>query len=192
MWMRWSLRRALHRASRYRAILEDSGVTFLDGTTFTLQNDSGRVGFAGVSGSGGGFWPDEGPDTLGRRAVQLLAVRARRDAARLDEALSLLDADVRVAVTHVSPTITTLGREPLFKYWLLGNCEFGRVVDRHDVDLVLHGHAHLGNPEGRTGKGVPVWNVAQSVAGGIVVYELNPRQRARGLPSPRRLAEALA
>lgn len=185
-------RRALHRASRYRAILEDAGVTFLDGTTYALKNGSGRLGFAGVSGSGGGFWPDEGPDTLGRRAVQKLAVRARRDAARLDLALQSLEADLRVVVTHVAPTTSTLGREPLFKYWLLGNCEFGRVIDRHEVDLVLHGHAHLGNLVGQTSKGVPVRNVAQSVAGGIVVHELNPRHRARSLPVPERLVGALA
>jgi Icc-related predicted phosphoesterase len=172
-------RRALTRMQRYREILTDAGVTFLNGSTFTLENASGRLGFAGVSGSGGGFWPDEGPDTLGRRALQRLAVRARREASRLEDALASLQTDLRVVITHVSPTTTTLGREPLFKYFLLGNCEFGRVIDRFDVDLVFHGHAHLGNLVGHTNKGVPVRNVAHDVSGGIVVHELNPRLRSR-------------
>jgi hypothetical protein len=33
-------------------------------------------------------------------------------------------------------------------------------VDRHGADLVLHGHAHNGQPEGKTPGGVPVHNVA--------------------------------
>jgi Icc-related predicted phosphoesterase len=172
-------RRALMRMPKYSAILEQAGVTFLRGSTYTIENSVGRLGFAGVSGSGGGFWPDEGPDTIGRRTLQLLAVRARREANRLDDALSTLDTDIKVVVTHVSPTTSTLGREPVFKYFLLGNCEFGRVVDRHNVDLVLHGHAHLGNMIGQTAGGVPVRNVAQDVSGGIIIHELDPKLPVR-------------
>jgi Icc-related predicted phosphoesterase len=103
-------------------------------------------------------------------------VRARREAARLERALDLLaphDIDHTVVITHFAPTIATLGREPIVKYWLLGNCELGRVIDRYPVDLVLHGHAHLGNPIGHTVKGVLVRNVAQYVTGGVVVHQLN-------------------
>jgi Icc-related predicted phosphoesterase len=134
-----------------------------------------RIGFAGVGGSGGGFWPDEGPNTLPRRACQALAIRARREAARLDEALTGLHADTKVVVTHFAPTISTLGREPVVKYALLGNCELGRVIDRHDVELVLHGHAHLGNAFGRTAGGTLVRNVAVGVSDGLVVHDLTPR-----------------
>jgi hypothetical protein len=31
---------------------------------------------------------------------------------------------------------------------------------RHPVNAVLHGHAHRGQPEGRTVNGIPVYNVA--------------------------------
>lgn len=182
-------RRALMRKPRYCSILADAGVIFLDGTTFTLENRFGRLGFAGVSGSGGGFWPDEGPDTLPRRAMQRLAVRARRDASRLEHALENLHTDLKVVVTHVAPTTSTLGREPLFKYFLLGNCEFGRVIDRFDVDLVFHGHAHLGNMVGQTNKGIPVRNVARDVSGGIMIHHLAPRARGRTLLLAERLSE---
>jgi Icc-related predicted phosphoesterase len=166
-------RRSL-RMRAFKRTLELSGVTVLDGTTLVLDGGH-RIGFAGVGGSGGGFWPDEGPDTLSRRACQALAVRARREAARLDAALSSLHTDVKIVVTHFAPTSTTLGREPVVKYPLLGNSELGRVIDRHDVDLVLHGHAHLGNPIGRTAGGTLVRNVAVEIAGGIIVHELIPR-----------------
>jgi hypothetical protein len=32
-------------------------------------------------------------------------------------------------------------------------------LNRYPVDLVFHGHAHHGRPEGRTRGGVPVYNV---------------------------------
>jgi hypothetical protein len=34
------------------------------------------------------------------------------------------------------------------------------VIDRHGADLVVHGHAHHGTPEGKTTAGIPVYNVA--------------------------------
>lgn len=183
-------RRALLRTPRYCAILERAGVHFLDGTTFTFGGGHGRLGFAGVNGSGGGFWPDEGPDTLSRRTAQLLAVRARREAAKLDRAIASLDTEMKIVITHVAPTMTTLRGEPRVKFWLLGNSEFGRVIDRHDVDLVFHGHAHRGNPFGTTIGGTPVCNVAQNVAGGIVYYQLTPRAKPLLLKPYPRLIEA--
>ncbi len=181
--------RCLRRAA-FRRVLEAAGVTVLDGETMVVRADDGaRIGFAGVSGCGGGFWPIEGPDAFHSRAFKALALRTRMEAARLDAALGLLDADLRVAVTHFAPTVSTLGREPIAKYWMLGNCELGRVIDRHAVDLALHGHAHLGNPVGRTIGGRPVRNVARPVNGGIVLFDLpDPVVRLRhavvGSPLP--------
>ena len=68
-------------------------------------------------------------------------------------------------VMHYAPTATTLGNEPLVKYWMLGNIELARVIDRHEVDLVLHGHAHRGSRDGTTPGGIPVRNVAAPVIG---------------------------
>ena len=61
-----------------------------------------------------------------------------------------LTTDLKIVVTHVSPTMTTLGNEPRIKFFLLGNSELARVIDRHDVDLVIHGHVHRGNTHGVT------------------------------------------
>ena len=179
-------RRSLRR-QRFREIIEQAGVTFLDGSSVILGNTE-TIGVAGVSGSGGGFWPIEGPDTLSRRAAQLLAIRGRREAARLETALSALETDYRVVVTHVSPTLSTCAGEPKAKFWLLGNCELAQVVDRQGVDLVIHGHAHRGFPRGQTSGGTPVHNVAKNVVGGIVYLDVRNPQTAR----MRQLIEATA
>ena len=167
-------RRCLRRTA-FRRILAGAGVTLLDGEATVVDLGGMRIGFAGVGGYGGGFWPDEGPALPHHRAAQALAVRARREAIRLEDALLRLRPLApwaTVVVLHYAPTATTLGKEPPLKYWMLGNIELGRVIDRYDVALVLHGHAHLGNPDGRTLGGTTVHNVATSVIGSPVVYLL--------------------
>lgn len=175
-------RRGLRRTA-FRRTLERAGVTLLDGE-ITVLDIGVRLGFAGVGGYGGGFWPDEGPALPHHRAAQALAVRARRESVRLENALSQLAADLKVVVMHYAPTTSTLGNEPPLKYWMLGNIELAHVIDRHDVDLVIHGHAHLGNTEGQTIGGTPVRNVATTVTGGPIVYELAARETLPTRPRP--------
>ena len=159
--------RSLRRVA-FRRVLERRGIEVLDGcaTVVRLPNGS-RVGIAGTSGSGGGFWPHEGPTAIHTRTLKRLAIRARRECEALERALISLEADVRIATLHFAPTTTTLGREPFAKYWMLGNCELGVVLDRRAPDLVIHGHAHLGTLNGSTPGGLPVRNVALPVVGRI-------------------------
>lgn len=159
------------RPMAFKHILGQAGVQFIDGGTLVFHRDP-RIGFAGVSGSGGGFWPDEGPDTLPRRALQRLSVRARSEAARLRNAIDDLDTDLKIVITHFAPTVSTLGTEPIFKHFLLGNMELARAIDDCDVDLVIHGHAHHGNPIGRTMGGTPVRNVAYDIAQSFIIQEI--------------------
>jgi hypothetical protein len=56
------------------------------------------------------------------------------------------------------------------------------VIDRFPVDLVLHGHAHLGSPIGHTSRGVLVRNVAQYVTGGVVIHELGKSTTRSDVP----------
>lgn len=185
-------RRGLRRVAMRRT-LEGAGVILLDGESVVLDVPlprgnprdpiernpvapaTARIEVIGFGGYGGGFWPEEkaeGPPL--HRATQAVAVRARREAARLDATLgeTTMGIDARIVLLHYSPTSSTLGREPSVKYWMLGNIELARVIDRHDVDLVVHGHAHLGNPAGQTIGGTPVRNVATQVIGRPVIYRL--------------------
>ncbi|MGI9255224.1 MAG: metallophosphoesterase family protein [Thermomicrobiales bacterium] len=169
------------RGMRRRAIrnrLEQAGIQVLDGESTVIETTSGPVGIAGVSGSGGGFWTQEDEQLFRLKAFRALALRIRREAERLDRALAALDTETTVAVTHFSPTPSTLGEEPARKYWMLGNTELARVIDSHQVDLVIHGHAHLGNPEGYTPGGSLVRNAALPVNGQVVIITLDPRSRA--------------
>ncbi len=156
------------RRRHFLSILEDAGVRMLDGEIWEFRG----LGIAGVSGSGGGFWPDEPEDPISNRAWQALAVRARREATRLDDALAQLTTQRRIALLHFAPTTSTLIGEPPLKYWLLGNSALGHVVEKHRVDLVLHGHSHIGSPYGLTPGGIPVFNVAAGVTGGVTVHEI--------------------
>ncbi len=173
--------RTLRRVA-FRRVLERWGVEVLDGNSTCIRLPNGaRVGIAGTSGCGGGFWPLEGPDAIHTRTMKRLAIRSKREAAALDSAFAELDADMRIALTHFAPTTSTLGREPLAKYWMLGNCELGIVLDRRAPDLVVHGHAHLGTLRGCTPGGIPVRNVAYPVVGGVHFESLDARVSEAGV-----------
>lgn len=167
-------RRSLRR-KEFRRVLASGGVELLDGESTVIEFSGLVVGLVGIGGYGGGFWPDEAPDLLSTRLSQAVAVRARREAVRLEAALEELptrETDLIIVNMHYAPTTSTLGLEPMRKHWMLGNSILGRVVDRHDVSLVVHGHAHLGNYGGATPGGTPVRNVALPVIGAPAVIEL--------------------
>ena len=174
------------RRVAFRKLIESAGITLLDGDAFVHQLPDGkRVGFAGVGGYGGGFWPEEDPHVPGARLSKAVGMRARREANRLEAALLALDRqrlDAVIVLMHYAPTTSTLGGEPVLKYWMLGNSLLGRVIDEHNVDLVIHGHAHLGNQFGRTPGGTPVRNVAMQVTGGIMVYDVERGKRIETVP----------
>jgi Icc-related predicted phosphoesterase len=183
-------RRGIRRKAM-RLVLESSGVQLLDGDALTMTFDDGRcLGLAGVGGYGGGFWPEEVPDLVSARISKAVGVRARRESLRLQTALNELAGprhDATVVVMHYSPTVSTLGNEPILKYWMLGNSLLGKVIDEHRVDLVLHGHAHLGNHAGQTPGGTPVRNVAAHVTGRPMIYDvvrIRSVTEVQALPSP--------
>jgi len=61
---------------------------------------------------------------------------------------------------HYSPIQATVEGEPVEIHPFLGTSRLEDPLLRHPVDAVLHGHAHRGQPEGRTVNGTPVFNVA--------------------------------
>jgi len=178
-------RRSMRRVA-FRRSLEEAGVILLDGDANVIRLDDGRViGVAGVGGYGGGFWPEEPPDAIAARLTKAVGVRARREADRLKHAISVMSGegiDLRLVVLHYAPTVSTLGDEPVAKYWMLGNSLLGKVIDEGQIDLVIHGHAHLGNQVGQTPAGTPVRNVAAHVTGGPVIYDVLPNQVVTSVP----------
>src|SRR6185436_643951 len=68
-----------------------------------------------------------------------------------------------VALLHYSPIQQTVEGEPLEIYTFLGSSRLEEPIGRYPVSLVLHGHAHRGQLEGKTQGGVPVYNVSMAL-----------------------------
>jgi Icc-related predicted phosphoesterase len=140
-------------------ILHEAGMTVLDEQAVEIDG----VGFAGVKGFMGGYGRGE-LAPFGEPIAKAFVDEAMNEARKLENALRTLRTERSVAVLHYSPIVDTLEGEPLEIFQYLGSARLADSIDRFDhVKAVLHGHAHHGRYEGRTSRGVPVYNVAQFV-----------------------------
>ena len=136
-------------------ILTDVGVKMLDGQAHEIQG----IGFAGVKGFAGGF----GRHTLepwGEKIIKSFVQEGLDESLKLELALSRLRTRSRVAVLHYAPIAATVEGEPLEIYPFLGSSRMEEPLNRYQVTVVFHGHAHRGALEGKTREGIPVYNVA--------------------------------
>jgi Icc-related predicted phosphoesterase len=159
-------------------ILRDGGVHVLDGDAHEVLG----VGFAGVKGFAGGFGRRAlGP--WGEPIIKRFVKEALDEALKLETALSRLRTDRKVALLHYSPIAATVEGEPLEIYPYLGSSRLEEPLTRYPVDVVFHGHAHHGAPEGRTMGDVPVYNVSMMLL--QRTYPRRPPFRVVELPVPR-------
>jgi Icc-related predicted phosphoesterase len=89
------------------------------------------------------------------------------EALKLESALARLRTARRVAILHYSPIQATVEGEAPELYPFLGSSRLEEPLNRYPVDLVFHGHAHHGQPEGRTRSGAPVYNVCLPLLRGL-------------------------
>ncbi|MEW1588581.1 metallophosphoesterase [Micromonospora vinacea] len=143
-------------------VLEDAGITVLEGNGVVLDCAGGRLGIAGVKGFGGGFAGRCASD-FGEPEMKAFVRTTTDSADRLGAALRSLDCDMLVALTHYSPVPDTLAGEPLEIYPFLGSYQLGQAIDSAPTALAVHGHAHAGTERGTTPGGVRVRNVAHPV-----------------------------
>ena len=131
------------------------GIKVLDGSAYERDG----VGFAGTKGFVGGF--GRGMLTaFGEPEVKNFVRAGIDEAVKLERAMSQLRTPKRVVVLHYSPVAATVEGESLEIYPFLGTSRLAEVVDRHEANLVVHGHAHHGKLDGKTPAGIPVHNVA--------------------------------
>ncbi|KOG42523.1 metallophosphoesterase family protein [Streptomyces resistomycificus] len=147
------------------AILQEAGVTVLEGEQTVVRCGDTRVGIAGTKGFGGGF-VGRSAGEFGEPLMKEFVRYTRRSADSLHSALRELDeegCEVRVALTHFSPVADTLAGEPPEIFPFLGSYLLAEAIDTAGADLSVHGHAHMGTEHGMTAGGVRVRNVAQPV-----------------------------
>lgn len=140
-------------------ILAQGGMKLLDEQAMVVEG----VGFAGAKGFIGGFGRGE-LAPFGEREIKAFVDVAVNEARKLENALRSLRTERSVAVLHYAPIAETLEGEPIGIYPYLGSARLADAIDRFDnVKAVVHGHAHHGKFEGRTMRGIPVYNCAQFV-----------------------------
>jgi Icc-related predicted phosphoesterase len=138
-----------------REVLARAGITVLDGEACEVH----QIGIAGVKGFAGGFGKRAlGP--WGEPVIKQFVHEAVNEALKLEAALARLRTRHLVALLHYSPVQQTVEGEPLEIHPFVGSSRLEEPIGRYPVTVVVHGHAHRGQPEGRTGSNVPVYNVS--------------------------------
>jgi Icc-related predicted phosphoesterase len=136
-------------------ILTDAGLTVLDGEACEVHG----IGIAGVKGFAGGFGTAAlGP--WGEPTIKQFVHEAVNEALKLEASLARLRSPRQVVLLHYSPVRQTVEGEPLEIYPFVGSSRLEEPITRFPVSMVVHGHAHRGQPEGRTKNDVPVYNVS--------------------------------
>jgi Icc-related predicted phosphoesterase len=141
-----------------RRILGDAGIVSLDGDTTEIHG----IGFAGVKGFAGGFGRRAlGP--WGEEIIKQFVREAVNEALKLESALARLRNDHLIAILHYSPVQDTVEGEPREIFPFLGCSRLEEPLSRYPVTAVFHGHAHHGQPVGRTTKNAPVYHVSMTL-----------------------------
>lgn len=144
------------QAEDVKQILREAGVQVLDGDACEING----VGIAGAKGFAGGYGRGAlGP--WGEPAIKQFVNEALQEALKLEAALSRLRTPQKIALLHYSPIKATVEGEPPEIFAFLGTSRLEDPLVHYPVDVVFHGHAHRGSPEGKTVNNIPVYNVAK-------------------------------
>ena len=139
-------------------IFTDTGMIVLNGDAHEIHG----IGFVGVKGFCGGFGRRAlGP--WGETIIKQFVHEAIDQALKLEAALARLRTSQRIVLLHYSPIQQTVEGEPPEIFPFLGSSRLEEPLGQYPVSLVVHGHAHRGQPEGRTKSGVPVYNVSMQL-----------------------------
>ncbi|WP_292935759.1 metallophosphoesterase [Noviherbaspirillum sp.] len=139
-----------------RRILTGAGVHMLDGEACEIHG----IGFAGVKGFAGGYGRRSlGP--WGENTIKHFVNEAIQETLKFESALAKLRTSQRIGLLHYSPIQATVEGEPPEIFAFLGTSRLEEPLIRYPVNAVFHGHAHRGQPEGKTANNIPVYNVAK-------------------------------
>jgi len=136
-------------------IFERHGIRVLDGTSVEILG----VEFVGVKGFAGGFG-DRLLQSWGEPVLKQFVHESIDEVLKLESALAKHTTSPRVVLLHYAPIQGTVMGEAPEIFPFLGTSRLEEPINRYGVTAVFHGHAHHGTIEGRTGSGIPVYNVA--------------------------------
>jgi uncharacterized protein len=145
-------------AEEIAQLLSAGGTIMLDGNAHEID----EVGFAGTKGFCGGFGSML-VQPFGERPMKTFINLSIEEAVRLESAIKKIHCEKKVIVLHYSPVMETLQGEPPELYAFLGTSRLANAIDRQGANLIVHGHAHNGSPDGVTQAGIPVHNVSRYV-----------------------------
>jgi Icc-related predicted phosphoesterase len=152
------------QAAEIAACLREAGISLLDRQAATCQVDGIEIGIVGTKGFVGGFAPHHLPD-FGEPSLRAVYAETTAEVEALEAGLQeVATCPIRIVLLHYSPLEETLEGEPREIFAFLGSDRLAAPLREHGPNLVLHGHAHAGGPEGRIGE-VPVYNVSLPVTG---------------------------
>jgi uncharacterized protein len=162
--------------------LNAGGVQMLDRRAAVCQVGAVEVGIVGVKGFVGGFAPRHLPD-FGEPSLRAVYQEATEEVEALDRGLNeIATCPVRIVLLHYAPIGETLEGEPREIWVFLGSDRLAAPILEHGPDLVLHGHAHAGSPDGTIGE-TPVHNVSQPVLGtDFRIFELDASRAHSPIP----------
>ena len=162
--------------------LGEGGVEMLDRRASVCQVGAVEVGIVGLKGFIGGFAPRHLPD-FGEPSLRAVYHEATEEVQALEAGLrEIATCPVRIVLLHYAPVEATLEGEPREIWVFLGSDRLAAPILEHGPDLVLHGHAHAGSPDGMIGE-TPVHNVSQPVLGtDFRIFELDASHAHSPIP----------
>jgi Icc-related predicted phosphoesterase len=144
--------------------LRAAGIRLLECSHDVCQLDGLEVGIVGAKGFVGGFAPRHLPD-FGEPSLRAVYAETGAEVEALERGLrEVATCPIRIVLLHYAPIEATLEGEPPEIFVFLGSDRLAAPILEHGPDLVLHGHAHAGSPDGLIGE-TPVHNVSQPVLG---------------------------
>jgi len=145
-----------------RKKLLEKNITLLEGAEYIFEKEGRKIGFTGVKGFGGGFNPYMW-GRFGEKEQKAFYDAIASEVQSLEVGLNGLQSqelDGRFVLLHFAPVRATVEGDAVELFPFLGSSRLEEVIDRYDVSAVFHGHSHFGTAEGKTAKGIPVYNVA--------------------------------
>lgn len=166
-----------NQVKEVQRLLEEAGVTVLEGNATVIHCRDLSIGIAGTKGFGGGFEGACGT-IFGEPEMKTFIRHTEMLSNRLKETLLSLQTDLKIALLHYSPIRETLAGERAEVFPFLGSYLLGKAVDEGGADLVVHGHSHHGRERGMTRGGIPVRNAAiPMLKKANLFYSLSPRAK---------------